>query len=58
MPVDVTARPCGILNVAAVPKPFIDEATPLPANVVTSPEGVMRRKRWFPPSAKITFSDG
>jgi hypothetical protein len=54
-PVEVTARPCGILKVAAVPKPFIDDATPLPAKVVTTPEGVMRRNRLFTPSTTITF---
>ena len=45
------------MNVAAFPKPFIDEATPLPAKLVTTPEGVMRRNRLFPPSATITFLD-
>ncbi len=55
---DVTAIPNGRLKVAAVPKPLIDEATPLPAKVVTSPEGDMRRNRLFPPSATRTFPAG
>ena len=54
----MTTIPYGALNVAADPKPFIDEAAPLPANVVTAPSGVMCRNRLFPPSAAITFPAG
>jgi len=56
-PLDVTARPNGLLNVAEVPKPFIDEFTPLPANVVTTLSGVMRRNRLLSPSVTITLPD-
>ncbi len=56
-PVEVTAMPRGRLKVAAVPKPFTDEATSPPAKVVTSPSGVMRRNRLFSLSATITFPD-
>ena len=55
---DVTAIPCGELNVVAVPKLFSDEATPLPAKVVTAPSGVMRRNRLFVPSVTSTFPAG
>ena len=44
-PVVVTAMPKGELKDADVPRPLADDGVPLPANVVTTPEGEILRRR-------------
>ena len=56
-PAAVTATPCGTLKDDDVPKPLADAMAPLPASVVTTPLGLMRRMRRFPPSATRTFPE-
>jgi hypothetical protein len=53
LPAPSRATAWGVLMAAAVagpPSPF-EAGTPVPATVVIVPSGVMRRIRWFPPSA-------
>ena len=54
-PAAVTARPCGVLNAAAVPNPLVVAERPEPASVETAPMGDMERTRWLPPSTTRTL---
>ena len=55
LPLAATAMPVGWLKLAAAPAPSADPALPLPASVVTTPEGVTSLTRLLKVSAtKIT----
>ena len=51
LPEPSKAIPAGTLNCAAAATPFALPATPEPAKVETTPDGVIFRIRWFPLSA-------
>ena len=54
-PAESTATPRGALNEATVLLPVANPADPLPANVVTTPPGVIFLMRWLLVSATYTF---
>ena len=51
LPKASTAIPNGLLKLAAVPAPFVEPCTPLPAKVVIMPVVVILRIFWLPTSA-------
>jgi hypothetical protein len=57
LPEGSVVNPIGTLNDAAVPVPFAFPATPLPANVLTTPAGVILRIVLLYKSATYTFPE-
>src|SRR3954447_25144065 len=57
LPDESTAMPEGPLNSADVPVALIMPAKPSPANVVTTPAGVILRMRLFAPSARYMLPE-
>jgi hypothetical protein len=55
LPSESTATPLALLNLAAVPKPFVTAAVPSPAIVVTKPVGSIERRRLLFMSATMTL---
>jgi hypothetical protein len=55
LPDESTATPTGILNLALVPVPSADPSELLPANVVTTPDGVILRILKLAKSATYRF---